>query len=68
MCVYVEEDIETMKILNTILGKLKEKSTWAGLGTIVALAGLKLDPTQFTAISTAVIGLIGAWEVFRKEK
>ena len=68
MCVYVEEDIETMKILNTILGKLKEKSTWAGLGTIVALAGLKLDPTQFAAISTAVIGLIGAWEVFRKEK
>jgi hypothetical protein len=68
MCVYVEEDIETMKILNTILGKLKEKSTWAGLGTIVALAGLKLNPEQFTAISTAVIGLIGAWEVFRKEK
>jgi hypothetical protein len=57
-----------MKILNTILGKLKEKSTWAGLGTIVALAGLKLNPEQFTAISTAVIGLIGAWEVFRKEK
>jgi hypothetical protein len=68
MCVYVEEDRETMKILNTILKKLKEKSTWAGLGTLIALAGLKLDPEQFTAISTAVIGLIGAYEVFRKEK
>ncbi len=57
-----------MNILNTILKKLKEKSTWAGLGTLIALAGLKLDPEQFTAISTAVIGLIGAYEVFRKEK
>lgn len=57
-----------MKILNLILGKLKEKSTWAGLATLTALVGLKLDPEQFTAISTAVIGLIGAYEVFRKEK
>jgi hypothetical protein len=57
-----------MKILNLVLGKLKEKSTWAGLGTIVALVGLKLEPEQFAAISTAVIGLIGAYEVFRKEK
>ena len=68
MCVYVEEDRETMKILNLILGKLKEKSTWAGLATLTALVGLKLDPEQFAAISTAVIGLIGAYEVFRKEK
>lgn len=57
-----------MKILNLILGKLKEKSTWAGLATLTALVGLKLDPEQFAAISTAVIGLIGAYEVFRKEK
>jgi hypothetical protein len=57
-----------MKILNLILGKLKEKSTWAGLATLTALVGLKLEPEQFAAISTAVIGLIGAWEVFRKEK
>jgi uncharacterized membrane protein len=68
MCVYVEEDRKTMKILETIIKKLKEKSTWAGLGTIVALVGLKLEPEQFAAISTAVIGLIGAYEVFRKEK
>lgn len=57
-----------MNILNLILGKLKEKSTWAGLATLTALVGLKLDPEQFAAISTAVIGLIGAYEVFRKEK
>lgn len=57
-----------MNILNLILGKLKEKSTWAGLATLTALVGLKLEPEQFAAISTAVIGLIGAYEVFRKEK
>lgn len=57
-----------MKIAEIIIARLKEKSTWAGLATIVALAGLKVDPTQLGAISTAVIGLIGVYEVFRKEK
>jgi hypothetical protein len=56
-----------MKIVETILKRLKEKSTWAGIGTITALVGLKLDPQQFAAISTAVIALIGLYEVFRKE-
>jgi hypothetical protein len=32
------------------------------------LVGLKIDPAQFAAISTAVIALIGVYEVFRKEK
>jgi uncharacterized membrane protein len=68
MRLYVEEDNKTMKIVEAILKRLKEKSTWAGIGTITALVGLKLDPEQFGAISTAVIGLIGAYEVFRREK
>lgn len=68
MCVYVEEDRKTMKIVELVIARLKEKSTWAGLGTIIALVGLKIDPSQLTAISTAVIGLIGVYEVFRKEK
>jgi len=57
-----------MKIVEIIIDRLKEKSTWAGLATIAAIVGLKLDPQQLGAISTAVIGLIGAYEVFRKEK
>ena len=57
-----------MKIAEIIIARLKEKSTWAGLATIAALVGLKLDPEQLGAISGAVIGLIGAYEVFRKEK
>ncbi len=57
-----------MKIVEAIINRAKEKSTWAGIGTILALVGLKLEPEQFTAISTAVIGVIGLYEVFRKEK
>jgi hypothetical protein len=56
-----------MSILNVILNHLKQKSTWAGLGTILALVGVQLDPEQLTSIGTAVIGLIGVYEVFRHE-
>jgi len=57
-----------MKIVEQIIARLKEKSTWAGLGTIIALVGLKLDPEQLSAISAVVISLIGLFEIFRKEK
>jgi hypothetical protein len=57
-----------MKIVEIIIARLKEKSTWAGLATVIALTGLKLDPEQLGAISTAVIGFISLYEVFRKEK
>ena len=57
-----------MSILNVILNHLKQKSTWAGLGTILALVGLHLDPDQLTSIGTAVIALIGVYEVFRHER
>lgn len=57
-----------MNLLNSILGQLKQKSTWAGLATLAAVAGLHLNGDQWGAISTAVIGAIGVFEVFRKEK
>lgn len=56
-----------MKIIEFAITKLKEKSTWAGLATLTALLGLKLEPEQYGAISAAVIALIGVYEVFRKE-
>jgi hypothetical protein len=55
-------------MIEIILNRLKEKSTWAGLATIVALVGLKVSPDQLGAVSTAAIALIGLFEVFRKEK
>lgn len=68
MRLYVEEDTKPMKIVEFITSRLKEKSTWAGLTTITALIGINIDPEQFAAIGSAVIAIIGAIEVFRREK
>lgn len=57
-----------MSLVTTALGKLKEKSTWAGIAALTAAAGWKLDPDQWSAIAAVVIGLVGLYEVFRKEK
>lgn len=55
-------------MLNIIITRLKEKSTWAGIATLVALTGLKVSPDQLGAVSSAAIALIGLFEVFRPEK
>jgi len=57
-----------MKLVQTALGKLKEKSTWAGIAALSAAAGWSLDPEQWSAIAAAAIALVGLWEVFRREK
>jgi hypothetical protein len=57
-----------MNLLQTALGKLKEKSTWAGLAALAAAAGWKLDPDQWSAIAAVVIASVGLWEVFRRDK
>ena len=57
-----------MSLVTTALGKLKEKSTWAGIAALTAAAGWKLDPDQWSAIAAVVIAAVGVWEVFRKEK
>ena len=57
-----------MNLLQTALGKLKEKSTWAGLAALAAAAGWKLDPDQWSAVAAVVISAVGLYEVFCKEK
>lgn len=57
-----------MNLLQIIIHQLKQKSTWAGLATIAAVVGLKVSGEQVAAISTAVIGAIGLYEVFRNER
>ena len=68
MRLHVEEDKKPMKAADYLMKRLKEKSTWAGIGTIAALAGLKIDPDQLSVIGGAVIALISVFEIFRKEK
>jgi hypothetical protein len=53
--------------MKNLITRLKEPSTWAGLATTAALAGLVLSPEQWGAISTAVIAAIAVYEIFRPE-
>jgi hypothetical protein len=57
-----------MKLVQTALGKLRQKSTWAGIATLSAAAGWTMSPEEWSSIAALVIAAIGVWEVFRKEK
>jgi hypothetical protein len=55
-------------MIDFILTRLKEASTWRGLVALLTAAGIGLSPEQgeaITATGLAVIGLIG---VFVKDK
>lgn len=57
-----------MKIIETILERLSENSTWRGLILLATALGLKLDPEMQTQILTAGLSLIGLINVIRKGK
>lgn len=54
--------------MNTILARLKEKSTYAGLATLLGAFGLVIDPELYGHASTILIALVGLYETFRREK
>lgn len=54
--------------MNTILARLKEKSTYAGLATLLGAFGLAIDPDIFGHASTILISLVGLYEILRREK
>jgi hypothetical protein len=41
--------------MSFILGKLKERSTWAGLAAITAALGWSIDPEQFAALAALLL-------------
>lgn len=47
-----------------ILDRLKERSTWIGIITIITAAGVTISPDQIEAITTAGIAIAGAVAVF----
>lgn len=57
-----------MKLLNTLLERLSENSTWRGLILVATAVGLKLDPEHQEAIVAAGLGLVGLINVLRKGK
>lgn len=56
-----------MNVLNYIVDRLGESSTWRGLVFVLTAVGLKLDPDQGAAIAAAGLAIVGAINVFRKE-
>jgi len=57
-----------MFALNYLLDRLSEASTWRGMAFIISAAGITLVPDQANAIAAAGMALVGAINVFRKEK
>ena len=51
-----------------ILNRLKEPSTWAGLGVILGVFGVKVAPEQLTAVIGVVTAICAALAVFLPEK
>jgi hypothetical protein len=56
-----------MNILNYVIDRLTETSTWRGLTFILTAVGIKLAPQQTDAIVAAGLALVGAINVFRRE-
>jgi hypothetical protein len=57
-----------MKILNIILERLSENSTWRGLILVATALGIKLDPELQETILAAGLALVGLINVLRKGK
>lgn len=53
-------------LLNTILEKLTENSTWRGLILIATAVGVKIEPELQESIIVAGLGLVGLINVVRK--
>ncbi len=56
-----------MKIVNYILDRLTENSTWRGIVFIASAAGIVIDPSKANAIAAAGMAVVGAINVFRKQ-
>ena len=57
-----------MKMLDYILKRLQEQSTYKGVIFVIAAAGISVDPEKANAIAAAAMALVGAINIFRKEK
>jgi len=57
-----------MKIVNLVLERLSENSTWRGLILVAMALGLKLDPELQNQILAAGLGVVGLINVLRKGK
>jgi len=57
-----------MKIVDIILTRLGENSTWRGIILVATALGIKLDPAIQEQVLVAGLGLIGLINILRKGK
>lgn len=55
-------------ILNTVIERLTENSTWRGLILLSTALGLRMEPELQTQIIAAGLALVGIINVIRKGK
>jgi len=56
-----------MKLIQYILDRLSENSTWRGIILLLTAIGINLNPDQSAAITGAGLSVVGLINVFRKE-
>ena len=57
-----------MKIVNTVIERLSENSTWRGIILVVTALGLRLEPELQNQIVAAGLSLVGLINIVRKGK
>jgi hypothetical protein len=55
-----------MKIVNILLERLSENSTWRGIILIATAVGVKIEPELQEAILVAGLSLVGLINIIRK--
>jgi len=57
-----------MKIVNILIERLSENSTWRGVILVVTALGLRLEPELQNQIVAAGLSLVGIINIIRKGK
>lgn len=68
MAALLKNNKRQMKIVNILLERLSENSTWRGIILVATALGVKLDPDLQNQILVAGLGLVGLINVLRKGK
>ena len=55
-----------MKLLDWLLERLSENSTWRGVILLVTALGITVEPDKAAAITAAGLSIVGVINVFRK--
>jgi hypothetical protein len=56
------------KVIDVVLSRLSENSTWRGIILVATALGVKLDPELQNQVLAAGLGLVGLINVLRKGK